>query len=128
MKWKATWGKADNYRAGRDAESTVFGEIAFEADSLQAARATATRKMKADPKMKRYVKTEGVLESGEVYESAPLRWTPWTSKDVGTLSLTSFKRTEQSFDLPIFYVKPDKNREPQHPGHYGWLQLQCLEV
>ena len=122
MKFIAKWGKADNYRAGRDAESTVFGEIEFEANSWQHAKATATRKMKADPKMKRYVKTEETLESGEVVEFEPPRWTPWVANE---LDVFTMKRTQQSFDLPIFYVDPDKNREPQHPGHYGWLHLYC---
>ena len=125
MKFIATWGKADKYQAGRDMESTVFGKIEFEADSFRCAKATATRKMKADPKMKRYVKTEETLESGEVVEFEPPRWTPWSDIELGVFTM---KRTQQYFDLPIFYTNPDKNREPQHPGHYGWLQLYGEEI
>ena len=117
MKFKAEWGKRDVAKFGRTADVEIFGKLDFEADSLTAAKAKATRAMKADPKMERYVTSEYTVQP---------RWTPWSEPrapvDAPTLLRTA--KTSESFDLPLMYVNPKNDPGDQHPGHFGWVSLE----
>lgn len=128
--YEACWGISDRYQAGREAKTTIFNQITFEANSLAHAKATATRKMKADPRMERYIKTIETSPSGETYESVPPRWTAWSStKSQEMLNLITSKSTDQTFDGPGFRIsRADPNAPPPPPGHYAWLQLYCIQV
>ena len=74
MEFYASWGKHDCERPGRSAKKETFDIIRFEADSLTAAKSHATRKMKADARMERYLRTE--LDGVEL---APPRWEKWSA-------------------------------------------------
>lgn len=118
MKCKATWGKQDVAQFGRTADVEIFGTLEFEADSLTAAKTKATRAMKADSKMERYVKPE---------YTAPPRWSGWSEPEltarVGAPPVLLTTKNSESFDLPITYGNPRNDPGDQHPGHFGWLSL-----
>ena len=120
MEFYASWGKQDCDRPGRRAEKATFDIIRFEADSLTSAKAHATRKMKKDSRMERYIRTE--LDGVEL---TPPRWEKWSSPIEPTDApgmLRTMKKSE-GMDYPIMYANPKNDPGDQHPGHFGWLAV-----
>ena len=120
MEFYASWGKHDCERPGRRAKKATYDIIRFEADSLTAAKSHATRKMKSDARMARYLRTE--LDGIEL---APPRWEKW-SAPIEAIDAPGMLRTmkkSEGMDYPIMYVNPENDPGDQHPGHYGWLSL-----
>ena len=120
MEYYASWGKQDCSRPGRTAKKATFDIIKFEADSLTSAKAHATRKMKKDSRMERYIRTE--LDGIEL---APPRWEKWSDPIEPTDApgmLRTVKKSE-GMDYPIMYADPKNDPGDQHPGHFGWLAV-----
>lgn len=118
MEFYASWGKQDCARPGLRAKSEIFQTIIFESDSLTSAKAHATRQMKKDPKMERYIRTE--LDGVEL---APPRWEKWSAPiELADGMLQTLKKSE-GMDYPIMYANPKNDPGDQHPGYFGWLEL-----
>ena len=121
MKYYLSWGKQDVYQRGREAKKTTFDIIEFETDSLTNAKARATREMKKDSRMERYVKT--FLDGPGSHELAPPRWEKWSETfRVGKNMMRNTKKS-QGMDYPIMYANPANDPGDQHPGHFGWLSI-----
>lgn len=120
MEFYASWGKRDCERPGRRAQKETYDIIRFEADSLTSAKAHATRKMKSDSRMARYIRTE--LDGIEL---APPRWDSWSApiEAVDAPGMFRTMKKSEGMDYPIMYADPKKDPGDQHPGHYGWLSL-----
>ena len=120
MEFYASWGKQDVYRPGRTAKKETFDIIKFESDSLTSAKAYATRQMKKDSRMERYVRTE--LDGIEL---APPRWGKWSSpaKLTDTPGMLRTLKNSEGIDYPIMYANPKDDPGDQHPGHFGWLSV-----
>lgn len=120
MEYYASWGKQDCARPGRVSKKATYDIIRFEADSLTSAKAHATRKMKSDSRMARYIWTE--LDGVEL---APPRWEKW-SDPIAAPDAPGMLRTmkkSQGMDYPIMYANPNDGPGDQPPGHFGWLSL-----
>lgn len=120
MEFYASWGRQDCERPGRRAEKATYDIIRFEADSLTSAKAHATRKMKADPRMERYIRT--MLDGVEL---TPPRWETWSPTIEPTDAPGMYRTTKKSqgMDYPVMYANPKDDPGDQHPGHFGWLAL-----
>ena len=120
MEFYASWGKQDCERPGRTAKKATFDIIRFEADSLTSAKAHATRKMKKDSRMKRYIRTE--LDGVEL---APPRWEKWSApiKPTDAPGMLRTVKKSEGMDYPIMYANPKNDPGDQHPGHFGWLAV-----
>lgn len=121
MKYYLSWGKQDVSRPGREAKKTTYDIIEFETDSLTNAKARATREMKKDSRMERYVKT--FLDGPGSPELAPPRWQGWSEPfRVGKNMMRTTKQSE-GMDYPIMYANPQNDPGDQHPGHFGWVSM-----
>ena len=120
MKFYASWGKQDCERQGREAKKETFQIIEFESNSLASAKAHATRKMKADSRMKPYTQSEF-----EGIQLAAPRWGKW-SAPIDPIDAPGMLRTlkkSQGMDYPIMYANPKDDPGDQHPGHFGWVAV-----
>ena len=120
MEFYASWGKQDCARPGRTAKKETYDIIRFEADSLTSAKAHATRKMKSDSRMERYIRTE--LDGVEL---APPRWEKWSApiKPTDAPGMLRTLKKSEGMDYPIMYANPKNDPGDQHPGHFGWLAV-----
>ena len=120
MEFYASWGRQDCERPGRRAEKATYDIIRFEADSLTRAKAHATRKMKSDSRMERYIRTEF-----EGVEIAPPRWGKWSApiEPTDAPGMRRTRKTSEGMDYPILYANPKNDPGDQHPGHFGWLTV-----
>ena len=122
MEYYVSWGKQDCACPGRTAKKITFDTIKFEADSLTSAKAHATRKMKKDERMERYIRTE--LDGVEL---APPRWETWSAPaPYGPSMLITLKKSE-GMDYPIMYANPENDPGDQHPGHFGWVSVMWVK-
>ena len=123
MEFYASWGKRDCERPGRKAKKAVFDIIRFESDSLTSAKAHATRKMKSDSRMARYIRTE--LDGVEL---SPPRWKGWCDpiEPADAPGMLRTMKTSEGMDYPVMYVNPKDDPGDQHPGHYGWVSLTWI--
>lgn len=123
MEYYIAWGKQDCERPGRRAKKTTFDVIRIEVDSLSSARSRASREMKKDSRMERYIRSEF-----EGVELAPPRWGKWSdSFPYGSDMLRTVKKSE-GMDYPVMYANPQNHpgSENQHPGHFGWVSVTWM--
>lgn len=120
MDFYASWGKQDCKRPGHTAKKTTYDIIRFEADDLSSAKSKATREMKKDSRMERYIRTE--------FEGAPVsppRWEKWSEpfEPADAPGMLRTRKISEGMDYPIFYANPKNAPSYQHPGHFGWVSV-----